>query len=228
MIRISMRIARRHRVGLAIIAVGLLPLAALSIWRATLNDVPVHRPISLSVGHVRQPFKVNFTGTYTMRVEVERKLPHRTIQCLMGIRDYVPKGECRNIAPVLNFNWTLTQDGRTLESGSSTSATSGAYTNDSVAEQFAWFQGKRGGHYVLDMDILEDGSALSVANPNLRIGVDESYYEDFIFLELATVAWAVLGCVSGIVTLAVSFLLARKRGKIANGDTRTSASLSGC
>jgi len=78
------------------------------------------------------------------------------------------------------------------------------------------------------MDVLEDGSALSVANPNLRIGVDESYYEDFIFLELATLAWAVLGCVSGIVTLAVSFLLARKRGKIANGDTRTSASLNGC
>jgi hypothetical protein len=165
-----MHVSRPYAVGLAIIAVGLFPLIGLSIWRATLNTVPVYKPVSLSVGHLRQSFKVNFSGTYTMRIEVERKLPHRTIQCLMGIRDYVPEGECRNITPVLNFTWTLTQDGRTLKSGSSTSATGGAYTNDTVADQFAGFEGKRGQHYTLDMDILEDGSTLSVANPKLRIG----------------------------------------------------------
>jgi len=217
-----MRISRRYAAGLAIIAVGLLPVVGLSIWHATLNTIPVYKPVPLSVGHIRQSFRVNFSGTYTMRIEVERKLPHRTIQCLMGIRDYVPEGECKNITPVLNFTWTLAQDGRTLESGSSASATGGAYTTDTVADQFAWFEGKRGHSYILDMDILEDGSALSVANPKLRVGVDESYYEDFIFLDLVTLGWAVLGCVIGVATLVVSFVVERKRKRVAITNVDTS------
>src|SRR5579864_210627 len=107
-----MQLRRSSKIGLAIISVGLFPLLVLGIWRATLDTVPVSKPVSLSVGHVRQPFTINFTGSYTIRIEAERKLPHETLQCLLGIHDYVPEGQCKNIAPALNITWTLWQDGQ--------------------------------------------------------------------------------------------------------------------
>jgi hypothetical protein len=54
------------------------------------------------------------------------------------------------------------------------------------------------------------GSELSIANPKLRIGIDESVYEGFIFLALITFGWAILGCLIGGVILLISFLRARK------------------
>jgi hypothetical protein len=149
------------------------------------------------VGHLRQPFTVNLTDSYTIRIEADRKLPHETLQCLLGIRDYIPQGQCKNIRPALNITWTLLEDGQTIKTGSSATAVGGAYGNDTVANQLAWFDGKRGRHYALDMDVLEDGAALSVANPKLRIGVDESVYEGFIFIALLVFVWAVVGCIVG-------------------------------
>jgi len=224
-----MPLPRTAKVGLAVIAIGLLPIVAFSIWRATLNTVPVKKPISLAVGHLRESFTVNFTGLYTMRIEVERKLPHATIQCLLGISDYVPEGQCNNIAPVLKLTWALTHDGQAVKTwttrmytpnglteriGSSSEHVAAAYTNDTVAAEFAYFEARRGERYTLNMDILEDGSALSVTNPKLRIGVDESVYEGFISLELITFGWAVLGCLIGGVTLLVSLLRARRNKRM--------------
>ncbi|MGA9393309.1 MAG: hypothetical protein WBV69_22965 [Candidatus Sulfotelmatobacter sp.] len=188
--------------------VGLTVLFA--IWRSTLNTVPVEKPISLSVGHTRETFAVNFTGTYRLEIEAERKLPHATLQCLLGIRDYIPEGQCKNIPPVLRFDWVLTEDGKTVKAGSSDSSVGGVFTDATVANQFAWLDGKRGHHYTIDLSVLQDGSELSIANPKLRIGVDESVYEGFIFLELITFGWAILGCLIGGVILLISFLRARK------------------
>jgi hypothetical protein len=193
----AMQLRRRSRIGLAIISVGLLPLFVLVIWRTTHKTVPVSKPVSLTVGHLRQPFTVNLTGSYTIRIEADRKLSHETLQCLLGIHDSVPEGQCKNIRPALNISWALLEDGQIIKTGSSATTVGGAYGNDTVANQLAWFDGIRGHHYVLDMDVLEDGAALSVANPKLRIGVDESVYEGFIFIELLVFVWAIVGCIVG-------------------------------
>jgi len=206
-----MKLWRGSKIGLAIISVGLFPLLVLGIWRATLNTVPVSKPVSLTVGKLRQPFTVNFSGSYTIRIEAERKLPHETLQCFLGIRDYVPEGQCKNIAPALNITWTLTQDCQTIKTGSSATAVGGAYTNNTVANQFGWFDGKRGDNYVLEIDILKDGSALSIANPKLKVGVDESVYEGFMFMDMLVFAWAILGCLVGGLVLMGSVLSARRK-----------------
>jgi len=209
-----MEMRRNSKVGLAIVAVGFFPLLALGIWRATLNTVPVAKPVLLSVGHVRQPFTINFTGPYTIGIEAERKLSHETLQCLLGIHDYVPEGQCKNIAPALNITWTLRQDGQTIKTGSSATAVGGSYTSETVENELAGFDGKRGHSYVLDMDILADGSALSIANPKLRIGVDGSVYEGFIFMELLVFAWAIVGCVIGSLVWVGSILGARRKQRL--------------
>lgn len=206
-----MHVTRATKIGLTLIAIGLLPIVVLSTWRATLDDVPVLKPVSLSVGHLRQPFNLNLTGSYTIRIEAQRKLPHATLQCLLGIRDYVPEGQCKDIAAAVSISWTLTDGGQVIRTGSSATAVGGAYTNDTVANQLGWFEGKRGHHYVFEMDNLKDGSALAIANPKLRIGVDEGIYEGFIFWELLVFAWAILDCVVGGSILLVSVFKSRQK-----------------
>jgi len=148
-----------------------------------------------------------------MEIEVERKLPHETLQCLLGIRDYVPEGQCKDIAPVLQFSWKLARDGQTIQTGSSDKIVGGSYTNDSIASEFASFQGKRGQQYTLDLDFLQDGSKLSVANPKLRIGVDGMTYEDFIVFDLMSLAFAVICVLVGGVLFALSLAALRRRNK---------------
>jgi hypothetical protein len=209
-----MRMTRSTKIGLTIIGAGLLPIIVFSIWSTTLNVVPIEKPISLSVGHVRQSFTLNFTARYTMNIEVERKLPYETLRCLLGVHDYSPEGQCRNIPAVLRFEWTLAQDGKIVQAGSSASDIGGYTTTTTVGNHFASFEGKQG-HYTLDMDILQDGSALSVANPKLRIGVVESVYEMLFVNELIYFVWAFLGCAIGGSTLLFSLLQSRKRKRTA-------------
>ncbi len=204
---------RYFKIGIGFILAGLLPFSILSLWRATLNTVPVLKPISLSVGHIRQPFTVNFTGTYTVRIEVERKLPFETLQCLMGVgvRERLPEGQCKNIPAVLSASWTLTDSGQIIKAGTSATADGGAYANDSIADELGWFEGKRGHHYVLDMDILQDGSALTITNPKLRVGIDEAVYEGFMLEDVVVFGWAVLACVIGGSLLVFSLSRRRRR-----------------
>jgi hypothetical protein len=56
----------------------------------------------------------------------------------------------KNIAPALNITWTLRQDGQTIKTGSSATAVGGSYTNETVENELAGFDGKRGHRYVLE------------------------------------------------------------------------------
>jgi len=209
-----MVLSRPAKIGLAVIAIGLLPMIVFFVWYAHIKTVPVDKPISLSVGHIREPFSLNFTSSdYRMGIEVERKLPHETLQCLLGIKDYVPEGQCKSIPPVLHFNWTLTQNGRILESGSSDSILGGAYTDATVENQFGSFDGKRGQRYVLDLNILQDGSALSVAKPKLVIGVSGFVNEDLAVGGLITLAWALFWCFTGALIWLILLIAARRKKK---------------
>jgi hypothetical protein len=210
-----MSLSRAAKTSLVAVAIGLLPVTVFSIWNATLKTVPVEEPISLSVGHIQESFPVNFTAEYIIAIEVERKLPHETLQCLLGlgIRDYVHEGQCKNIPSVLHFNWTLAEDGRNLKTGSSDSIIGGGYTDATVENEFGWFEGKRGRHYVLDLNILQDGSVLSVGKPKLRIGVHSSVNEDLAVFGLMTFAWAVSCCLIAALVFAISFIAGRRKNR---------------
>ena len=208
-----MSLSRYSNVGVWFLLAGLLPVLILSLWRATLNTIPVLKPISLSVGQITQPFMVNFTGTYTVRIEAERKLPFETLQCLLGlgVQERLPEGQCNNIPAVLNASWTLTESGQIIKAGTSATADGGAYANDSIANELGWFEGKRGHHYVLEMNILQDGSALAVTNPKLRVGIDEGVYEGFMFVEFLILGWAVFSCVAGGSLLVAALVRGRRK-----------------
>ena len=65
------------------------------------------------------------------------------------------------------------------------------------ANELGWFERNRGHRYVLEMNIPQDGSALPVTNPKLRVGIDEAVYEGFMFVDFLIFGWAVLSCFAG-------------------------------
>jgi hypothetical protein len=207
------QLPRAAKIGLAVVVVGILAPITLSIWKATIHFVPVYEPIALTPGHLQQPFTLNFSGFYVIEIEAERKLPHETLQCLLGLQDDVHDGHCKDIAPVLQFSWKLTGNGQTIQTGSSAKIIGGSYTDATVASEFTSFEGKRGQQYTLDIDFWQDGSKLSVANPKLRIGVDGMTYEDFIVFDLMSLAFAAICCLVGGAMFLISIAALRRRNK---------------
>jgi hypothetical protein len=50
--------------------------------------------------------------------------------------------------------------------------------NDSISRELGHFQGQSGRKYVLDVNVLADGSSLTPGNPRLKVEVHPMFYED--------------------------------------------------
>jgi hypothetical protein len=163
--------AIRKAVSVIFYAMLLCFLLILVLWHFVLNNEAVYHRISLARGTVRQDFRLNYSGYYRMGIEVERKFPHRTLQCLLGVNDFMPKDGCKDTPAVLKYFWTLScEGGRMTESGSSEKIIGGAYTKDTMEVEFGGFQGKWGERCRLAVNFLQDANGtLSVANPKLHI-----------------------------------------------------------
>jgi hypothetical protein len=65
-------------------------------------------------------------------------------------------------------------------------------------------------NYVLDVDVLADGSSLAPGNSRLKVEVHPIFYEDVIVEEAAVVLTALLLVVTGGILLVVSFVKNRR------------------
>ena len=77
------------KTGLVVIYTTLLVVIGCVLLRYFfLNNVAVDRSISLVRGTATtQNFFFNHSGFYRLGIRVQRKLPHRDLQCLLGIND---------------------------------------------------------------------------------------------------------------------------------------------
>jgi hypothetical protein len=50
--------------------------------------------------------------------------------------------------------------------------------NDSISRELGHFQNQRGRRYVLDVDVLADGSSLTRGNPRLKVEMHPEVYEE--------------------------------------------------
>src|SRR5712692_6203125 len=106
-----MRITRTGGIGVGVIVAGLALYGGRLLWSETRTWVPVSMPISLRGGHVRtREFKVNLKALYIVEIEVEKKIPYETLNCLLGIEDINPD-KCKNTASVVNVSWVLSSQG---------------------------------------------------------------------------------------------------------------------
>ncbi len=81
-----MPLSRTKLVGLIFLCVGIGVYGSWVLWLATRTERPVNIPISMAVGHVRtREFKLNMSAPYTIEVEVQKKIPFDTLNCLLGM-----------------------------------------------------------------------------------------------------------------------------------------------
>jgi hypothetical protein len=157
-----------------LVAVTVVLLGVAFLWHVTLNNVAVYRGISLARGTVKQSFRLNYTGPYSMGIEVQRKFPHALLQCLMGIKgpELLDPATCKENPAVLRYVWSLTCNGRAVQVGSSDKIVGGAYTRETMEAEFGSFDGRRGDRCQLTLRFLRDGRKLAAANPKLKVYIE--------------------------------------------------------
>jgi hypothetical protein len=144
-------------------------LGCVLLWYVILNNVAVDRRISLVPGTtITQNFSVNYSGFYRLGVRVQRKLPHRELQCLLGINDAHGVTECSEAR--LRYVWTLDCDrGKIRYSGNSDKIFGGAYATDWIEVEFGGFEAKHWQRCTLNMNITDASPLLSGTNPKLYV-----------------------------------------------------------
>jgi hypothetical protein len=186
-----MQISRTAKQGLATAVLGVVAPLGLFVW-STMAYRSVHQPILLVPGRVQQDFNVNFNATYVIGIEAERKLPSPTLDRLLGVADFEPKGSCSYTPSVLSVSWILKSDGTLINTSSYAKTPVGAWSKNSIKADLAWFKGQRGKQYTLDLDIAQDGTQLAVTKPMLDVEVDNWDYQDILFpWSIGSVAFAI-------------------------------------
>lgn len=125
--------------------------------------VPLYVPISLSQGHIRTPeFTINLKSTYLIEVVVGRESDSEGVPCLIGFF------ECPGNPSVLSIAWSLSERGRVVASGSSDVDHAAFGGGTTMGRELGGFQADKG-RYVLNLDVLRDGSRLNAGAPHLVI-----------------------------------------------------------
>jgi hypothetical protein len=160
-------------IALSVVLLGSFSLVPF-LRHVTLDNVAVYRGISLAPGTVKQSFRPNYSGYYSMGIEVERKFPHEVLQCLMGITgpELLDPATCKENPAALQYAWSLTCNGRLVQVGSSDKIVGRAYTRDTMEAEFGSFPGRRGDRCQLTLRFLRDGRKLAVADPKLHIYIE--------------------------------------------------------
>src|SRR5216684_5998893 len=217
-----MPLSRTKLVGLTLVFAGIGVYGTWVLWLTTRTERPVNIPISMAIGHVHtREFKLNMNAPYTIAVEVQKeKISFDTLNCLLGMSmasTSTALQECPDRPSVVKASWVLTSDGHTVARGSSDDYRSGAWMNDSISRELGHFQSQRGRRYVLDVDVLADGSSLTPGNPRLKVEVHPEVYEgNMVLSAILFLAMGVLVLV-GAILLVVSFIKNRRgRSSIIN------------
>jgi hypothetical protein len=170
-------------------------------------------PVSLSIGEMRTPeFKTNLKAIYMIQIEVMKKEPVDRLTCLLGLED-TNSGKCNNTRSVVDASWILWSRGAVVARGSSSEDKSGAWMNTKIARQIGSFASEKGRQYILDVNVLADGSSLAVTNPRLKVGVHPSAYENNAFVGIRNMLVAAVLVLVGAILLVVSVLKERRRSR---------------
>jgi len=195
------------------IAAGLALFGSWVLWSETRTWIPVDMPVSLSIGQMRTPeFKTNLKAIYMIQIEVMKKEPVDRLTCLLGLED-TNSGKCESTRSVVDASWILWSRGTVVARGSSSEDKSGAWMNAKIARQIGSFASEKGRQYILDLNVLADGSSLAAANPRLKVGVHPSAYENNAFVGIRNMLVATVFVLVGAIMLIASVLRERRRQK---------------
>jgi biopolymer transport protein ExbD len=186
------------RVGLALILLGASFYIGSRLWEATRIWVPVNFPISLSPGHIKtNEFKLNLDSSYVVFIAIDRTSDYDNTLCLAGVQT------CDNKPSIVRASWTLDEAQKPIATGSTNHEQNGFGCWDAICREAGTFTAEKGGHYSLDVDILEDGSGLNSANPRLMV---QDQGQHWLYGPIGTIAFfvATIFIMIGLILLARS------------------------
>jgi biopolymer transport protein ExbD len=162
-----MRLPTSGRIGLTLVLLGGFTYAGWTFWANTRTWSPIDFPVSLSPGHIRSnEFIINVDATFILNIRVDRKIDLDRVPCWLGD---LP---CSSAPSILHVKWALSRAGKIVaHADSDESQTVRAY-DETVSREIGAFHVEKGEHYVLDLDVVGDGSRLNRGHPRL-----DSYYE---------------------------------------------------
>lgn len=195
-------------IGLALILIGVGLPVGFHEWMQTRNWVALDIPISMAPGHIRTPeFEINVEGDYWIYVDVDRQFMPDTVGCLLGLG----WPACGNHSSLIQTSWSVTDGGKEVARNRPTPAI-GVGPYDHVGRAIGSFAPDKSKHYVLDLDILQDASALNGGNPRLRIEELGGAYVRYLSVEDDLSSFGFLIGIAGIVLVVVA-LVGRTREK---------------
>ncbi len=169
------------KIGSGFVLVGLVLFGGWVLYLGTRHYVPIDMPVAMSVGHIRtREFTVNVSDPYEIEIEVEKKIPFDTLNCLLGMSPSSQE-DCSDSPAVVNASWVLLSDGKIAQSGSSADDKGGAWASDTISREIGRFDGKAGHTYRLEVDILADGTRLALGDPHLKVSVTSDFVEGAMF-----------------------------------------------
>jgi hypothetical protein len=160
---VTVRWPPASRFGIALLLFGITWFGGWICWDATRSWVPLNVPVSLSPGHIRTPaFKINIESFYQIKIEVRRDFDPWGIPCLIG------GDHCEDSPGVLGVSWSLLSGGRAVASGSSNGSAKTVDLKATIGRIVGGFEAGKG-VYVLELDVVRDGSRLNGGAPQLVV-----------------------------------------------------------
>jgi hypothetical protein len=130
-------------------------------------------PISLAVGTIRTPEFAVKHETYTISIQVERKLSPADLNCMMGVKAYSwSQDHCAmlHIETLLEAEWTVWDGDHAVAHGSVHGVDSSVTgTKELLTKQIGDFVGEKDKQYVLEVRFTKDGTPLNVTSPHLIV-----------------------------------------------------------
>ena len=162
--------------------------------------------VDLKPGAITSPeFRVGMKGRYEITLEAGYNLPRDELERLLGMWYYPNPPE-----PVVEIEWTLISGDSVVASGSSRNEKGGGWRRSGVFRTLGWFDGLAETPYVLEINILRDGSALAPANPRITVDLGpEDVLDSIIIPRLKSTMITVIAIIGAVWILA--FVLAFRR-----------------
>ncbi len=168
-----------------------------------MNTVPLNIPLPLSAGHIQTPdFKTSVSIPYNVDIAFDTtKLPLEELDCRVGTN--IPSVEpCSGNPPILNVQWKLISNSQTIPSTSSSFGSS--YSYHKIARHIGRFDSEAGGKYRLELDVLQDATRLSKADPRLEVVPFLDPYEGRLLLGGVAFFFGIIAGVAGLVMVLMS------------------------
>jgi len=120
-------------------------------------------PVSLSVGRVRTAeLQINVESTYSIGIAVAQNRDYEEVRCLLGI------DQCQGNPSALRASWSVSTAGRVTVRGISDTEPGEFWAAEGPGRVLGTFHAN-GGRYIVDLNVLQDGSRLNAHAPYLVI-----------------------------------------------------------